>query len=254
MNWTLLNIFLCISCISGAQISDSFGVDRLGAYVNIDEAYNFSDNVFIGGTDRKISVGITYAQKEGRHVAFIGGGVRLFKFTFTEPDLTTSFVDKLNDNYVPIQHSGFDSLVGAAMTQGGYFSGSTGAWLHASFSWINRYRPTLTFDYGVKGTPSSGPGYTQFTDPEYQDIDYALLTNRFYELRIGFSPPFLNKRGWPFSACIDAGFRLNDYKDFSIGDVPMTAYTNSSFVNNHRFTGCFTLSLSFSFWSNWIWN
>ncbi len=254
MKYTLVNIFFILSCLCFAQISDNVDADRFGVYAKIDEAYNFSDNIFIGASDQKISVGLTYAQKNGKYVVFLGGGLRFFKYTYTVPKLTSSFNETIDENYIPVQQSGFDSLVGAAMSQGGYFSGSTGAWLHASFSWINRYRPTITFYYGAKGTPSYGPGYLQYTDPEYQDIEYAQLSNSFYEIRIGFSPPFLNKRDWPFSACIDAGFRLNDYKDFSIGEVPISSYTNPTFANKYRFNGCFTMALTFCFWSNWTWN
>ncbi len=254
MKFSLFYIFFSLSFLNYAQISDSTGASRFGVYAKIDEAYNFSDQVFVAASDQKISAGLTYARRNGKYVVFLGGGARLIKYTFTKPDLTSSFVEKINENYVPVPQAGFDSIVGAAMSQGGYFKGSTGAWLHASISWMNRYRPTVTFYYGVKGNPSYGPGYLQYTDPEYKDIYYALLTNHYYELRIGFSPPFFNKRGWPFSVCIDAGFRLNDYKDFSIREVPMSAYTSPNFANKHRFKGCFTMALTFTFWSNWSWS
>lgn len=257
MNTTIFFAILVFSHFMGlcrAQLFSTTGVDRLGVYANIDQAYHFSDGVFIGGTDRKISIGVTYAQKDGKHVVFLGGGFRLFKVTFTQPELTTAFKDRLNEHYVPVEQAGLDSLVGAAMSQGGHFSGSTGGWLHIGFGWMNPYRPTLNFYYGVRGVPSYGPGYVQYVDPEHQDIEYLTLSTRFYELKAGFSPPFLNKRGWPFSVCINAGFRLTDYRNFSIGDTPITRYTTSDFSKGDRYRACVTLSVSLSFWSNWTWD
>ncbi len=251
MKLTLTVLLSIVSFISKAQLFDEGVVSRIGVYGNVDGAYHFSDGIFVPATDRKITAGITYAQKEGRHVIFLGVGFRLTKFTLTKPSFTNSFLNELNENYVPVQQEGFDSLVGSAMTNGGYFQGTTGSWIHASFSWMNPFRPTVSVYYGGRGTPSYGPGYVKYTDPTYNDIEYANLFTTFYELRFGCSPPFLNRRELPFSACINIGYRLNDYGDFSIGSVPMSAYTTPDFDKNHRFTGCFTLALSFSFWSNW---
>jgi hypothetical protein len=249
--WVLL-LTLPISSLAQQEIDG--GIDRFGVFAKIDEAYHFSDRIFIGATDQKIAVGMAFADKSGKFLITLGGGFRLFKFTYTSPGLTQTITNAVNANYIPVPQAGFDSLVGSAMSKGGYFQGSTGSWLQASFCWVNRFRPTVTLYYGTKGTPSYGPGYTKYTDPEYGDIEYAQLRNRFYELKFGFSPPFLNKRGWPFSACVDFGLRLNDYKSFSIGNVPISTYTNPEFGTDYRFKASFTIGLSFCFWSNWIWN
>lgn len=249
-----LTAFLLIASAHLFAQSDSVSAtDRFGVMANIDLGINFSDQVFKENSERRISVGAAYTNKQRKFISFLGFGVRLFKYTYNSPDLKSSFIQDLNANYTPVEQGGFDSLVGAAMSKGGSFWGTSGGWIYASFTWNNKFRPTLEFYFGGKGINSHGNGFTQYTDPEYKDIDYASLKLKYYELKFGCSPPFINKHDWPFTANLNLGYRLSDYGGFLINNVPMSSYTNPNFVNKYRFSSSFTLSLSIRFWSNWVW-
>lgn len=235
------------------QLDSVDNADRFGAMFKADFGLDLSDQVFQKMSERRFSVGASFTPNNRKYVVFLGLGAHLFKYAIITPTFTHNFRNELNENYTPVQGASFDSLVGAAMADGNYFRGATGAWIHADFMWNNKFRPTVSFYYALRGIPCYGPGFVDYIDPDYQDIMYAVLNRTTYELKLGISPPFLNKFNWPFAASLNVGFKLIDYGSFSINNVNMITYTNDEFVYSHRFTGCFTFSISFQFWSNWIW-
>ena len=233
---------------------DSTNATRLfGFTFSVDQAFNFPDKAIKSGLAGKLSVGVSLTNKKRQFVLFAGGGIKGGKFTLYSARFRESFLTGIEQNYSPINGHNLDSLVAVKMNgnPGRDFKGTYSQYLNVGIMLNSKFRPILQFYVGREQLLLHDDSFTSFVDPEYSDIDYVRMNTTFYEIKAGIALPIRNSKDNDFCFVLNAGYKGVNYGAFEFNNTPLNSYTNQSFADQFRFTGKFTLSVGFIFWSNW---
>lgn len=128
--------------------------------------------------------------------------------------------------------------------------GTYSYYLHYGFVLNRKLRPTFSFYMGREELLLHDRAIAQFEDPTYGDIDYVGMLTSFYEFKFGVALPFKKFRHQSYYPSLSIGYKWVDYGSLKFDSTPLSAYTLNAIENNYRAFGRFTVSLSFSIWSN----
>ncbi len=234
------------------QNSDDSKTWRVGAIGTFDYAFNFPDKVLNAGLSRRFTVGVSFTNKKRQFIGFVAVGAKGFKVNLFSPTFRTSFIKDVQNNYVPVNATNEDSLVGAKMNNspGTSLSGTYSQFIHVGFLLNTKFKPTVSFYMGQEEFLLHG-GFSRYEDPDHGDIDYVGMSTKFYELKIGCTIPIKSISENPFSPNINIGYKLVDYGLLAFNSTPISAYTNGNLKDKYGRGGKFTVSVSFYIWSNW---
>lgn len=218
-----------------------------------DQFYSLPDKVLNAYVSRQSTLGVSFTNKDRTHVAFVGIGIKGFKFMLYNPTFQSSFLNGIKQNYVPINGISEDSLVGAKMSgsPNDDLWGTYSQFIHAGFIWNKKFKPSLNFRIGWEDILLHDRGFAKYEDPEHGDIDYVGLQAAFYEFKFGAAIPFKKWGDKHLCLNLNAGYRLMNYREVSFGNTPIGAYTTGNLADKYRISGKFTFSISFMVWSNW---
>lgn len=240
------------STVLFGQTSDSSKTWRLGVIGTFDYAYNFHDKVLNAGISRRFTVGLSVTNKKRQFVGFVAVGAKGFKINLYSSTFRSSFINDVQENYVPINGTSEDSLVGATMNSspGKKLWGTYSHFIHVGFILNTKMKPTINFYMGKEEFLLHG-GFAKYEDPEHGDINYVGMLTKFYEFKIGCTIPFKKISTKPFSPCINIGYKWVDYGQLAFNSTPISAYTNGNLKDKYGRGGKITISVSFYIWSNW---
>ena len=238
--------------VSG-QTTDTTATKRIGFIGIFENTYNFQDKVLGPGLGRKWAAGLSFTNKKRDWVVFAGVGIKGAKINVYSPQFRESFIEDVQQNYVPIPANGIDSVIGAKMNSspGKDLYGTYAQYAVAGFMLNQEMRPVVTLYIGNEEYLLHDGAFYKYEDPKYNDIDYVGMSTTVYELKVGLSlpqPEFLN---FPFAPHLNIGYKWVDYGSLKFKDTPLSAYTTGSLADKYRFGGKVTVGISFLMWSNW---
>ena len=241
------------STILFGQTSDSSKTWRLGAIGTFDYAYNFHDKVLNSGLSRRFTFGLSVTNKKRQFIGFVAIGVKGFKINLFSPTFRTSFINDVQGNYVPINGTSEDSLVGDKMNSnpGHSLWGTYSQFIHVGFILNKKFKPSFSFYIGREEFLLHDKSFTRYEDPEHGDINYVGMPTKFYEFKIGCTIPLKILSTKPFSPNINIGYKLVDYGQLAFNSTPISAYTTGNLKDKYGRGGKITISISFYIWSNW---
>jgi len=224
-----------------------------GIYAAFDLAYNFQDKVVSPGLARKISVGLSLTNKKRQFVILLGAGFKFIKGNLYSPKLREPFLKDVKDNYVPIADTSEAQYIGILMgpRNGDSFIGTVAYYLHVGFILNKTFNPSLNFYYGEEDYFLNDRGLAIYEDPDHGDIHYVSMPTKIYEIKLGCTLPLKIISNKPFCFNLNIGYKWVDYGLFKFADTPLSAYTKGSLADKYRFNNKLTISLSYTFWSNW---
>lgn len=246
-------IFAIWSTTVHAQTSDSSKTRRIGIIGSFDLAYNFQDKVLTPYIGRKWSVGISLTNKKRQFIGFVAAGIKGAKINLYSPTFRETFINDVEQNYVPINGTSQDSIIGAKMNNNPNESlwGTYAQYFELGFILNKKLKPSFIFYAGNEQFLLYDDSFAKYEDPEHGDIRYITMTTRFYEFKVGCAIPFKKFADKPFSLNLNLGYKWVDYGSLKFKDTPLNAYTNGSLNDKYNACGKFTASVSFIVWSNW---
>ena len=234
---------------------DSTKFPHFGILGSFDLAYNFSDKVLNPCLGRKWSFAATFRDKKERFVVFAGAGIKGAKLNGYSPTFRKSFLNEVEQNYVPINGYTEDSLIGAKMNSspGGSLWGTYSQYIHVGFILNSKIKPAISFYMGREDFLLHDNSFTHFEDPKNGDIDYVGMTALFYELKIGCGIPIK----WfspdnPHALNLNIGFKHVNYGDMSFDDTSLSEYTKGNLAEKYSLNEKCTLSISYIAWTDWL--
>ena len=243
---------IIISTTAFGQVLDSSKTMRIGFIGTIDYAYNFQDKVLTPGLGRKFTFGLSFTNKKRQFLGFIAGGFKGVKFNLYSPSFRPSFINDVKANYIPINGTSEDSLIGAQMNTDAidHLWGTYSSLFQVGFILNNKFKPSISLYKGREEFLLYG-SYAKYEDPKNQDINYVGMTTKFYELKFGFTIPIKKISKKPFTPNINIGYKWVDYGQFQFNSTSLIAYTTGSLKDKYKGNGKLTISLSLYIWSNW---
>jgi len=246
-------IFAIWSTTVLAQTTDTTKTSRLGIIGSFDLAYNFQDKILNSGVGRKWTVGASFTNKKREFIGFVALGLKGFKINLYSPTFRESFINDVKQNYVPINGTSEDSLIGAKMNSNpkGSLWGTYAQYFEVGFILNKKLKPSFSFYAGNEHFLLHDPSFTKYEDPEHGDIHYVSMTTFFYEFKVGCAIPFKKFSDKPFCLNVNLGYKWVDYGALKFKDTPLNSYTNGSLKDKYNSCGKLTASISFIIWSNW---
>ena len=250
MKFVTVLLFCVLANFGFSQTDDD--IRRFGLLFNYDLSVNFADKVTTTGLSRKLSVGMYVSDKRKKVILFGGASFKFSRYGFFSPKLNPILLKEYSDNYMPIQGYSLDSLIGAGMNQRAKgnqnhynIDGFTSVGLHFGIILNTKFRPSIQFYRGSETLEFNINNIEMFFLPNNYDLNYHGIYIKYAnEVKLGISLVPKNTFYFPFSLCLNLGYKWLDYGELGLAGVSLSSLTNNHDFSGYNKQGKITLSFS----------
>jgi hypothetical protein len=244
---------------------DNYAAHYIGFLFSADLAYNQKDKLFNAYFERKLSVGISFTNRNADFIFYTGFGFKGWKLSLTTPLFSSQFTNDLNQSYHTVSGNLGDSLVaisvyGATQNkkdfhEGGFYAG----YVEAGFILTHfKVRPSISFFTGYEEYVLFTPVAHYFDSPNTDSYsEWISMNSRFQEVKIGLDILGIFTDQLPATLDLNVGYKWLNYKNISYGGgkngTPLSTYTNDQMAEKYNLAQKFTFGINFRWWTNWEW-